>query len=296
MKTNWLLLIAVCLQSLFYNIVAQELSILTTKNVQWEFTTADPGGVYSHHQYPIRDTSINDTSFVVFQSDTREEYSDIDWCPDIIHESQFYMRIDSGKIYTRRFHSSKECLVFNSEWQIGDTIVMPRFQDLGHYIVTAIDTVEIGGINRRKWKFLCPSQSSFPTSFIEGIGGEYRLAEPVFSIYWEASSTLDCFKQDGIHLYGPHCGSCTTSIEDEINNQIEIFPNPTNDFIHIKIPMTIVENAQLEISNMKGECVHSSQLSKRYDKIPIEDLSSGIYIINLVGSNFQFNEIILINK
>ncbi|MDZ4666052.1 MAG: T9SS type A sorting domain-containing protein [Bacteroidota bacterium] len=69
--------------------------------------------------------------------------------------------------------------------------------------------------------------------------------------------------------------------ENKIENKYSIYPNPTNDFIHI----SGIKNGQMiQIQNTLGEMVVQTQTS---DKIDISALNKGLYFIILKENNSQ---------
>lgn len=66
------------------------------------------------------------------------------------------------------------------------------------------------------------------------------------------------------------------------NNQINIYPNPSSDFVSINSYNNIYT---IEISNTLGETVKSQILNNKSGIIDINDLKKGIYIIRLKDEN-----------
>ncbi len=82
----------------------------------------------------------------------------------------------------------------------------------------------------------------------------------------------------------------TNSVSGLDENEIEVYPNPTDNFIHIRFNNLIgLDNGLLNLKDTHGKTVWQ----KRYDskdmpyeiRIPTQDLSNGIYIITLANPN-----------
>lgn len=72
-------------------------------------------------------------------------------------------------------------------------------------------------------------------------------------------------------------GDCTLSIDQEALSQISVFPNPANDVLNIKVPSSIqIESAS--IFDMLGK---ESQVQVINGQINVQNLSQGVYILNL---------------
>ena len=82
--------------------------------------------------------------------------------------------------------------------------------------------------------------------------------------------------------------SCTSSLQNSETAQqsINVFPNPTNDFINIALDeLEHIEKINYQIININGELVQSGQLQS--GEIDIQNLSSGFYTLKLIVDNQQ---------
>jgi hypothetical protein len=77
----------------------------------------------------------------------------------------------------------------------------------------------------------------------------------------------------------------TISSVEELQNKIEIFPNPAKDNIQIKADNLI--NSEVQIYNVLGEIILSKVAQKNSETISIENLPEGIYTIKLKGKNIN---------
>ena len=65
------------------------------------------------------------------------------------------------------------------------------------------------------------------------------------------------------------------------NETVKIYPNPANDFLNIDCGTFNDKNAKLEIINNLGQVVYQSTITNSQSKINIEQLSKGIYIVQI---------------
>jgi outer membrane protein assembly factor BamB len=70
-----------------------------------------------------------------------------------------------------------------------------------------------------------------------------------------------------------------TSIEDEINDGLLVYPNPANDVLNIELG--IEENSTLRIFNVTGQLLRTEVLSSDKTQITIDDLKPGLYLIQI---------------
>ncbi|MBQ5856628.1 MAG: T9SS type A sorting domain-containing protein [Bacteroidales bacterium] len=67
---------------------------------------------------------------------------------------------------------------------------------------------------------------------------------------------------------------------------IDIYPNPTNDIINIKLKNEIKEN--IIITNQLGQVVKKTNIDGKEIVINVEDLTSGVYFINVSNQKMKF--------
>lgn len=96
--------------------------------------------------------------------------------------------------------------------------------------------------------------------------------EPVTAIELEGSNNSG--ELFGNFRYG---GDCTLSIDQEALSQISVFPNPANDVLNIKVPSSI----QIESASIFDLLGKESQVQVINGQINVQNLSQGVYILNL---------------
>ncbi|OFX88059.1 MAG: hypothetical protein A2W99_11090 [Bacteroidetes bacterium GWF2_33_16] len=73
-------------------------------------------------------------------------------------------------------------------------------------------------------------------------------------------------------------------ISEEANflKEIKLYPNPTNNELHVIIPM---DNADVKVINSAGSVVKEIYFSEREKTINVADLPNGIYMIYMIGED-----------
>ena len=66
-------------------------------------------------------------------------------------------------------------------------------------------------------------------------------------------------------------------IEEKPIDNIDIYPNPAQDFVSVELPKNI-SKAQLAIYNLTGQLVLQKQIMQPNQQIPITELGNGVYI------------------
>jgi endoglucanase len=124
------------------------------------------------------------------------------------------------------------------------------------------------------------------------INGTYWAAGPWWGNYAlsiEPKASVDAPQMAIVKKYltidGPNCVSA--GIDDvKASSGLQIFPNPTNDFITIKRE-TANTNGTFVILNEIGQQVFSGDLYGETTRVDIRQLMAGSYILNVLGNDKQ---------
>lgn len=68
--------------------------------------------------------------------------------------------------------------------------------------------------------------------------------------------------------------------ETELNNLIQVFPNPANNFVTIQLP-ALSKKATIIISNQIGETILKDETSNQSEILNIEQFANGVYTISI---------------
>ncbi len=79
-------------------------------------------------------------------------------------------------------------------------------------------------------------------------------------------------------------------VEDFANELVKFYPNPSNGLITISLPQI----AKITISDLSGKVVYTSTLNDGESTINLNNLSSGIYLINFVGDSLNKTDKIIL--
>ena len=122
---------------------------------------------------------------------------------------------------------------------------------------------------------------------------EYLISKGTHTYTWiyqkdfMVSEGSDCVWVDDIIF---PCSSFTT-VEETIDENVVIYPNPTKDFINIVINDESVNAKHIAIYNNVGLCVYEQKYN---DKIDINNLPAGLYLINIYCDDKIYGKKILI--
>src|SRR5690606_13257341 len=77
-------------------------------------------------------------------------------------------------------------------------------------------------------------------------------------------------------------GHFIMNVSDEINHQVQVYPNPTNQYLQVSSTQNWAEYA---IFSSEGKLVEKGKYEKNKN-ISVVHLPKGVYIIRLSGENF----------
>ena len=205
--------------------------------------------------------------------------------PGYYYYDQYYgafrQDIINKKIYLN--FNGTDTLAYDFNLNVGDTLppTYLNWYASNNYVET-IDSIIVGGEYRKR--FWISNEYSSPNylALIEGIGSDHG-AFAIFVENWmEASCDLWCvYKEDEViwqYFSSGYGCNLISSINNKISeNEIEVFPNPTNDYLNIEL-LNQAKISFVEIFNMQGKLTRSQRISNDQIKIDVRDLELGVYI------------------
>jgi hypothetical protein len=78
------------------------------------------------------------------------------------------------------------------------------------------------------------------------------------------------------------------SIEDLISSNIQLYPNPANEFVTIEIPSTMLVNS-IQMNDLSGRLIEVNLVNNGNNlyTIPVANLANGTYQIVILTDEFQ---------
>ncbi|WP_298141284.1 T9SS type A sorting domain-containing protein [Flavobacterium sp.] len=216
-------------------------------------------------------------------------YNNGTFTTEIILSEPSYVREDAtGKFYIYDTTDGNEYVYMDNQ-QIIDSLVGDPFPtDPTSCNVEFIETISFGSqtLKRIKGNPTCANCGT-----LEGIG----FVGPNCGFGIEGNTWLNCYTKQGISLqFGTiDCNSfpvpqriyLSTDLDNALENELIVFPNPTHDNITIKSKNKVV--TEYIIFNIQGTMLKNGKVENNEETINISDFESGIYIIKLIGQNTE---------
>lgn len=172
-------------------------------------------------------------------------------------------------------------IIYDFSIKVGDTLLM---DDL--LIVTRIDTIDLGGVLRKRFHF-----EYMDFTWIEGIGSTYGLLfyngmKPLCE-YCSWNKLLCVIQNDSLiyHWGTDNCFTTNTITSPESTPSITAYPNPTKD--RITLEFGEARFSTLRLVNAAGATVLETALTGHEPQhtLQLKDLPAGIYSCILSGKD-----------
>lgn len=195
-----------------------------------------------------------------------------------------FIRYEDRKLIYYKNDWYGDRLVYDYDWVVGDTIVealSPSSWD----IIDSISTMNFNGIERRVWHI---NQYRY---LIEGIGmNTGMLLGPAQA--FESSLSLICHDNNEQIFSINQDKPCDfiSSAKHKLNYEIEVFPNPFEDYLYISFPVSI-GSITLLVFDSSGHLVISMPLEKNSKniKLNLRNLNSGFYFLKVNSMDKTFS-------
>lgn len=123
------------------------------------------------------------------------------------------------------------------------------------------------------------------------------LLDPLETYYWRVKAIQGLDSTDWSATWS-FTTTNETAIDEQFAQTFDLYPNPANDYVQIRMEYASVSEARLEIYNIIGSQVYSEDIVFGSDQntatINIKDLKSGLYFVKLInGSNAYTQRLVI---
>lgn len=142
------------------------------------------------------------------------------------------------------------------------------------------------------------------TSFVGVLNNVIEIKIPLADIanptdFYQVSSGVDnCCVPDFVTLDSCVIGSLITTIISETieTSKISVYPNPASDVVTLNIDNIYNADLTLNIYNLLGGLVRSELLKQNQQKINVENLSNGIYMLEIKSNQGSEKQKLVIQR
>jgi Secretion system C-terminal sorting domain len=184
--------------------------------------------------------------------------------------------------------------LYSFKQAVGDTIFYLKTATQQEYVVAdSVKTENILGENRRVVYFTkhCKRQNLLKANrairLVENVGlldDMMDWGEFFCGILGTRSYTPTCYNS-GTAIYPPNPSNCSpiSAINERIDTQISLFPNPANTDLTINFPSELTLNS-VELMNYLGQIMWIKK-GENLQKINVSNLPNGAYFVRLLFDN-----------
>lgn len=262
-------------------------------SVSWKMTEWSWGNKFESFLYFSEDTLINGKNY-------SKVYTGNYLFKDESNQLSYLIREENKQIYSRSISSGNESLWYDFSLNVSDTLIIDTAGYLKKAVVTEIDSIEFEDNIFRKRFLLSPLDNVMypPVYHVEGVGNtgtgffhpfglggivDYGIATScIFSPNTLFYKRQDATNEDCYVLIKE------TDINDIDGNELNVFPNPTNNFLNFS--ENILESS-IEIYSLAGQKVFE-EFYFSGKQIDISSLEKGIYFLKMKGSVNGFVKIV----
>ncbi len=241
---------------------------------------------------------------------------------DTIYPKEFFggLRESNKRVFIYQVWASVDTSVqmvydFNNT-NVGDTIytnVLSGNPNLLGHLVTETDSVLVGSNYHKRLHLQYIHNSYYSEYWIEGIGSSWGLPFASFWSVTDNSYDLTCFYENQNLKYenpSPAFSFCqppqpdiACEIVSNVSNQNEekgsffkMYPNPTTNDLSFEINDFGNKELSLNIYNNIGILVLSKTITQDQFKISLENLKSGVYIVEIRSNELTESKRLVIQK
>ena len=229
------------------------------------------------------DTIINGENYKKIYSFTERDFN--------IENATFVcgIRENENKQVFVAYHNRPEFMLYDFSLTEGDSILADGEYEL-YFNVTNVDTLVFNGVERREITLQFYNYAW--VTWIEGIGNiegllmdwrSYTMAmDPMPNV------RLRCYEYNEECLYSDFSfnesiDDCYTPLytgleENQIQNNISLYPNPTKERVYINTSIPIKE---LTICNLLGQEIQKYNMTEKTSSIDISGLNEGVYFVKI---------------
>ena len=208
-----------------------------------------------------------------------------------------HIRQDSiaKKVFIYDWATQQDTLLYDFNLTVGNPL--PHTYNNPNYpnvIVNSLDSILLLDGYHKRYNLDLGVPPFDSVAIIEGIGSTFGLTVPLVG-HFENGDAILCFSQNNVTIYPNASASCdlTVGIATEKKEQaLNIYPNPTNNFIHIQ--NKFVSPLLVTVFSSYGAVIQQRTLAKEAaEVIDLSSLSKGIYMVTgQSGKHFVSQKII----
>lgn len=133
------------------------------------------------------------------------------------------------------------------------------------------------------WVGALEAQTSINSAGGDGSNSSASVSYSLGQVFHSDKSNSSGSVEEGVQHAYTITGSTGVESQD-LNISLEVYPNPTEDYLTLRINEKTQENWKFNLLNMQGESIHQGNIDGQEIQINMIGLSRGTYFLNVLDS------------
>ncbi len=278
-----LVITGICSAQVNYTIPMDSTSAWRIWHSVWDGTG---GGTWTSQGrvFVAGDTTINNLVYTKLSNSGISIFSYQGHTSTTYFSNPIYALIRSDSTRTYLLSDNEEFLLYDFSLQVGDTL--PETIINGNtVIVSDIDTVVVAGKQLKRFHIFDPVQYINSTWYIEGIGHEYGLIEPMY-ITMDSGSGFECYAENGTAVF-PEGSDCdlTVDVDKVLKPELDlsIYPNPSKGLFTLTYRGNTTKEVEIQIVGARGDIITTTkwhvQAGQNERNFNLNSANPGLYVV-----------------
>jgi hypothetical protein len=261
MKTTILSIVTLLIVSQSFSQMSYPIPMDSTS--EWRlYTSAWSGGSnYSTSSdfrvFVVGDTTIGNFVYSRLFSSGLHSFTDQGITHSMPYENEFYAFIRTDSVRTYAFINGQDELLFDFSLQVGDTLPLAFNNWSPTVVIYSVDSVTVAGKILRRFHLYDNLGGLNSTWYVEGIGHEQGLIEPM-NLMFDNGFSFECYAENHVPVFpeGSTCDLTVNVVERPVTNEtILIYPNPSKGIVTVAMNAFFDKNLNVTITGMSGNLI-----------------------------------------
>ena len=266
-----------------YTIPMDSTSAWRISHSAWD-GTGGPTIRYEGRVFVAGDTTINNLVYTKLANSGIRTYSFQGQYSTTHFSNPIYALIRSDNTRTYLLFDNEEVLLYDFSLQVGDHLPQTIISE-NTAIISSIDTVIVNGKSLRRFNIYDPESSSLLSNwYMEGIGHEYGLIEPMY-LMLDFGTGFECYAENGVAVF-PEGSDCdlTVAIDQVVKPEtpMSIYPNPSQGIFTLAYSSFTANEVEIQIAGARGEILLNTnwkvQAGQNERTFNLKSLNPGLFV------------------
>lgn len=241
--------------------------------------------------FVVGDTTIGNLVYSRLFSSGLHSFTDQGITHSTPYENEFYAFIRTDSVRTFAFINGQDELLFDFSLQVGDTLPLAFNNWSSTIVITSVDSVTVAGKILRRFHLYDEHVGLNSTWYVEGIGHEQGLIEPM-NLMFDNGFSFECYAENHVPVFpeGSTCDLTVAVVEKPVTDETTlIYPNPSGGIVTVAMNAISEKYLNVTITGVSGNLIladtwHIKQ-GLNENTFNLSGASAGIYVLIIQDGN-----------